>query len=361
MKKFIYIFMCACIAVSSFTACGKKEEASVAASSEQASSSEEITVSADDPQSRAVGIKDIGLFYITPAQWAEYQSTNIYPQTIQTDGTLARVIYNYISTEDAQKLSAEGEGSESINDYLTPICEITVAKSSNFSGQKLKYIKEAYNHSTEVSKQNDYKYVLFYQSADYESRLQGDDLEIYKKLASKENIDELTDSLFTTDFDPDDVKSLAESMGLNDYITFETTTLEGDKITSQCFGKYLVTLVNFWGTYAIDRSNEQADLQAVYKEFGNGKKGVNVMNIVIDTPSEEAEKTVKELKEKAGGKFTTLIMDETLANWAQTNLEGVPTTVLVDSTGKIVSDQIKGAKGADFYIDVINEYLDNAQ
>ena len=50
-------------------------------------------------------------------------------------------------------------------------------------------------------------------------------------------------------------------------------------------------------------------------------------------------------------------MDETLATGAIEKFEGLPTTVLVDNTGKIVSDQIKGAKGADYYIDVINKYL----
>ena len=50
-------------------------------------------------------------------------------------------------------------------------------------------------------------------------------------------------------------------------------------------------------------------------------------------------------------------MDDVLANWAVENLEGVPTTVFVNSEGKIISDQIKGAKSTQTYIDDIEYYL----
>ena len=86
-------------------------------------------------------------------------------------------------------------------------------------------------------------------------------------------------------------------------------------------------------------------------------KKVNVINAIVDTPSEENEKIVKELKSEAGGTFTTIVMDDVLANWAVENLEGVPTTVFVNSEGKIISDQIKGAKSTQTYIDDIEYYL----
>ena len=44
-------------------------------------------------------------------------------------------------------------------------------------------------------------------------------------------------------------------------------------------------------------------------------------------------------------------MDQTLANWAVENLKGVPTTVFVNSDGKIVGDNLEGAKSADTYFD----------
>ena len=118
-------------------------------------------------------------------------------------------------------------------------------------------------------------------------------------------------------------------------------------------------MVNFWGTYALDKSNEQAVLQEVYEQCQNleGKK-VNVINAIVDTPNAETEGIVKQLKEEAGGKFTTLVMDDVLANWTVENLEGVPTTVFVNPEGKIISEQLKGAKSADSYMEKIEYYLE---
>jgi len=351
MKKIIYLLI-AVLALSSFTACSNKEKAP------EKSSEEQFALSADDPSSRSVMLEDIGLIYRTPAQWVDYQLTSIYPQSIQTENTLARVIYNYISEEGQEIISNADADDMSVapEDYFVPICEITVAESKNFDGQKLRYIKDEYTGSIKAAAQDGYSYYIFYGSTNLD-KLSENDLKIYNSLASDENMAEIKDSIITTEFDPEDVQTLAESMGLDDYITFNTRTLEGKDITSQCFANYDVTLINFWGTYALENCNEQADLQAVYDHYK--KQGnVQVINAVIDTPAEEAEKLVKDLKKEAGGKFTTIVLDELLARWVTTNLEGVPTTILVDNEGKIVSDQIKGAKGADFYIETIDAYLD---
>jgi len=355
MKKIICLLI-AVLAISSFTSCSNKNEETQAPAQEE----EQFSLSAEDPSSRSVMLEDIGLIYATPAQWVDYQTTCIYPQTIQTENTLARIIYNYITIEGQEILStAEADDTTiDLNSIFVPICEITVAESKNFESQKLKYIEDEYNNGVKASTEGAYSYYIFYGSTDLDN-LSDEDMEIYNSLASEKNMSELEESVISMEFDPENVKTLAESLGINDYITFITRTLEGDEITSQCFGDYDVTLLNFWGTYALENSNEQADLQAVYNHYKNNGR-VQVINAIIDAPAEEAEKLAKELKKEADGQFTTIVLDELLANWVTANLEGVPTTILVNSEGKIVSDQIKGAKGAEFYIEAIDAYL-NAQ
>ena len=170
---------------------------------------------------------------------------------------------------------------------------------------------------------------------------------------------DLISSISTREFNPEDVKPIIDTSEINNYITFDTVTLDGEKINSSVFGEYDLTMVNFWGTYALDKSNEQAVLQEVYEQCQNleGKK-VNVINAIVDTPNAETEGIVKQLKEEAGGKFTTLVMDDVLANWTVENLEGVPTTVFVNPEGKIISEQLKGAKSADSYMEKIEYYLE---
>lgn len=343
MKKLI--FLIAALSVLALSGCSSNHNDS--SSSATASSS----------QSHTVELKELGLTYTTPAAWAEFETTNLYPLTIQSEGTLARIIYNYVKEEDISSMESATDSS-SYQSYLTPICEIMVAPTENFSNDTLKALTSLYENAENVSEQNGYSYYVLYPCT--ANTLEGKDLENYNKMA--EAVPELIESISTEDFNPEDIKPIIDTDELKKYITFDTHTLEGEAINSTVFGDYDLTMVNFWGTYAIDKSNEQAVLEEVYQYcLGLKDKKVNVINAIVDTPSEENEKIVKELKTEAGGTFTTIVMDEVLANWAVENLEGVPTTIFVNSEGKIISDQIKGAKSAQTYIDDIEYYLASEQ
>ena len=343
MKKLI--FLIAALSVLALSGC----------SSNQNDSSSSATASSS--QSHTVELKELGLTYTTPAAWAEFETTNLYPLTIQSEGTLARIIYNYVKEEDISSMESATDSS-SYQSYLTPICEIMVAPTENFSNDTLKALTSLYENAENVSEQNGYSYYVLYPCT--ANTLEGKDLENYNKMA--EAVPELIESISTEDFNPEDIKPIIDTDELKKYITFDTHTLEGEAINSTVFGDYDLTMVNFWGTYAIDKSNEQAVLEEVYQYcLGLKDKKVNVINAIVDTPSEENEKIVKELKTEAGCTFTTIVMDEVLANWAVENLEGVPTTIFVNSEGKIISDQIKGAKSAQTYIDDIEYYLASEQ
>ena len=343
MKKLI--FLIAALSVLALSGC----------SSNQNDSSSSATASSS--QSHTVELKELGLTYTTPAAWAEFETTNLYPLTIQSEGTLARIIYNYVKEEDISSMESATDSS-SYQSYLTPICEIMVAPTENFSNDTLKALTSLYENAENVSEQNGYSYYVLYPCT--ANTLEGKDLENYNKMA--EAVPELIESISTEDFNPEDIKPIIDTDELKKYITFDTHTLEGEAINSTVFGDYDLTMVNFWGTYAVDKSNEQAVLEEVYQYcLGLKDKKVNVINAIVDTPSEENEKIVKELKTEAGGTFTTIVMDEVVANWAVENLEGVPTTIFVNSEGKIISDQIKGAKSAQTYIDDIEYYLASEQ
>ena len=343
MKKLI--FLIAALSVLALSGCSSNHNDS--SSSATASSS----------QSHTVELKELGLTYTTPAAWAEFETTNLYPLTIQSEGTLARIIYNYVKEEDISSMESATDSS-SYQSYLTPICEIMVAPTENFSNDTLKALTSLYENAENVSEQNGYSYYVLYPCT--ANTLEGKDLENYNKMA--EAVPELIESISTEDFNPENIKPIIDTDELKKYITFDTHTLEGEAINSTVFGDYDLTMVNFWGTYAIDKSNEQAVLEEVYQYcLGLKDKKVNVINAIVDTPSEENEKIVKELKTEAGGTFTTIVMDEVLANWAVENLEGVPTTIFVNSEGKIISEQIKGAKSAQTYIDDIEYYLASEQ
>ena len=343
MKKLI--FLIAALYVLALSGCSSSKNNSSSSAAESSN------------QSHTVELKELGLTYTTPAAWAEFETTNLYPLTIQSEGTLARIIYNYVKEEDISSMESATD-SASYQSYLTPICEIMVSPTENFSNDTLKDLTSLYENAENVSEQNGYSYYVLYPCT--ANSLEGKDLENYNKMADA--VPELIESISTEDFNPEDIKPIIDTDELKKYITFDTHTLEDEAINSTVFGDYDLTMVNFWGTYAVDKSNEQAVLEQVYQYcLGLKDKKVNVINVIVDTPSEENEKIVKDLKSEAGGTFTTIVMDEVLANWAVENLEGVPTTIFVNSEGKIISDQIKGAKSAQTYIDDIDYYLASEQ
>ena len=62
-------------------------------------------------------------------------------------------------------------------------------------------------------------------------------------------------------------------------------------------------------------------------------------------------------KSDAGAEFTSIMLDTTLAKWVTNNLNGIPTTVLVDNEAVIISDKIEGIQDADFYKNAISSAL----
>ena len=145
MKKLI--FLIAALSVLALSGC----------SSNQNDSSSSATASSS--QSHTVELKELGLTYTTPAAWAEFETTNLYPLTIQSEGTLARIIYNYVKEEDISSMESATDSS-SYQSYLTPICEIMVAPTENFSNDTLKALTSLYENAENVSEQNGYSYYV---------------------------------------------------------------------------------------------------------------------------------------------------------------------------------------------------------
>ena len=157
-------------------------------------------------QTHTVELKELGLTYTTPAAWAEFETTNLYPLTIQSEGTLARIIYNYVKEEDVPSMESATD-SASYQSYLTPICEIMVAPTENFSNDTLKDLTSLYENAENVSEQNGYSYYVLYPCT--ANSLEGKDLENYNKMADA--VPELIESISTEDFNPEDIKPIIDT------------------------------------------------------------------------------------------------------------------------------------------------------
>lgn len=296
-----------------------------------------------------VTLKEIGLSYQIPTVWKQYEKTNLYPTTISSEGTLAQIRYYYVPEE---MLNAEGEKNpiEAFEEALKPICEIVVLPKENVETAGVQNLFSGYSTASLKGEQGIYAYYLLSGYTGDLSAMTGEQKKVYDALAAA--VPALGESISTTPFDAAAFEKKIES-NMPNALTFQTETLYGAARSSLLFGKYKLTMVNFGATYAYD---ESAVLQAVYEQLKQ-KEDVHLLTAYIDTPETATNKAGMELRETAGASYDTIVMDEVLAAWATENLNGVPTTVFVNSDGYIVGEKIEGAKTAEEYLQAIENAL----
>lgn len=302
-------------------------------------------------EDRTVTLDEIGLKYTTPDIWRKYEKTNIYPISTATEKTLAQIKYYYI-TEENLKAVSEDSSSINIESALKNICEIVVLKKENVENDLVKQIFAQYNKAEQAAEQGEYVYYVLSEYKGDISELTDKQKEAYTELSSA--VGELTASISTYEFNPEDVKK--EISEYDKYLTFDTKTLEGEKIASTVFADYKLTMVNFWGTYTYPDINESSILQEVYTKIKDNPD-LNLISGVIDTPDTATEEVAKNAKSEAGGEYTSIVMDETLAKWVTSNLGGIPTTVFVNSDGKIVGEPLEGKQTTETYLSKMEELL----
>ncbi|WMJ77079.1 MULTISPECIES: TlpA family protein disulfide reductase [unclassified Sedimentibacter] len=128
---------------------------------------------------------------------------------------------------------------------------------------------------------------------------------------------------------------------------FDTITVTGEKVTSDFFKDYKVTMINLWTTNCSPCIAEMPDIAKLYDDRPEGS---NIISICVDTVDDKkAVKFASEVMEDAGANFMTLVPDETLQT-ALTNQANIfPTTIFVDCNGKIVGTPHFGGRTGEDY------------
>ncbi|NLF79661.1 MAG: TlpA family protein disulfide reductase [Clostridia bacterium] len=149
--------------------------------------------------------------------------------------------------------------------------------------------------------------------------------------------------------------------GADDALTlsFEAMTLGGDTMSDAVFADYRLTMVNIWATFCSPCIEEMPELQELY---GQLPEGVNMITICVDGESET--ELAQEIYDSIDGTFAVVLADTDLLKGFLTRISGVPTTVFVDSQGRVIGDFQLGAPGvsgkgtlAGKYLELINDRL----
>ena len=290
------------------------------------------SISQQELSDRTVQLDKCGLQYEAPQQWIDYEQTNMLPITnTTTEGDIyAQIQYNYVTDKEMEALSTLSNET-SVQQLLHPFGEILVFKQNKLESEAVQKEFALYQKQEKVASQKDYVYYM---------------------------LSEYTGDISSITVYPFDETIVAEAIDqIRRTISFVSTTLEGEPIDSSIFANADVTVVNFWASYCYPNINETATLQQLKTELEQKYNNVQLIQVVIDTPQKEAEQIAKQAKQEANADFTSIMTDETLANWIVQNLEGLPTTILVNNQAQVIGEHIQGIQSVENYMNIIESVL----
>ncbi len=337
MKKIVSFLLALTLSFSVFTGCSSDNK-----------NTNNVTLSEEE---RTTTVDEMGITYTIPEEW----STNTMKYTsVMTDSDIFGEIKFVYGTDENLEIISDPEFTGNTEYFTVPITRIVLVKTGE-EGSDFESLKSDYNTITAVGENCGYTYYVMY---DYKGGLgKGSDSE--ENVKEYENrlaaVPKLIETIKFSEFNAEQTTQTA--IDRQNMITFVSKTLEGDDIGSTIFDEYDLTMVNFWGTYTYPDINETAVLAELDKQIKT-MDGVNFMQVVIDTPSDEAEELALKIKSENGAEYTSVIPDKRLASWIVNNIEGIPTTVFVNNDAVVVGEPIQGVKTLDEYLTLLNAQLE---
>lgn len=146
--------------------------------------------------------------------------------------------------------------------------------------------------------------------------------------------------------------------------SFSATDLDGNTVDQSMLADYDLTMVNVWATFCRPCINEMPDLGALAQEYQD--KGVQIVGLVSDvlntdgTIIEEQVQTARDIVSQTGAAYTHLLPSEDLYG-VLSQIQYVPTTFFVDSTGAQVGSAVISAQSKDKWVETIDAMLAEVQ
>ena len=124
---------------------------------------------------------------------------------------------------------------------------------------------------------------------------------------------------------------------------FSEVDTEGNEITSDLFGDYDATIVNFWNNGCGTCIAEMPELEDLYQDFQ--ERNINLIGVGADSgESQEQLDTAREILEEKGVTYTNISPDPEGDFYKDfiSEIFTYPTTYVVDSDGNIIGAAIAG-------------------
>lgn len=141
---------------------------------------------------------------------------------------------------------------------------------------------------------------------------------------------------------------------------FAVQDIEGNEVTQEIFASKKLTMLNVWGTFCGPCLDEMPDLAEIHKEYE--EKGFQIVGLVGDTldvagrPNQKMIDVAKKIVQETGVTYTNLVPSGDLLSF-MTEITAFPTTIFLDSEGKMVGKVYMGAYEKSDWVKIIDEYL----
>lgn len=148
---------------------------------------------------------------------------------------------------------------------------------------------------------------------------------------------------------------------------FSAKDFEGNTVTKDIFADYDLTMVNLWTTTCSYCIEEMPVLNELRKEFQDDGVSFNIISVCMDVGNTEEIndtnlKKAKEIVEKAGAEYPSLIPDSVLLEGRLKGIQAFPESFFVDREGNVVSEPYVGAMPKNHWrVTMKNEIEKNAK
>ncbi|MDR1874001.1 MAG: TlpA family protein disulfide reductase [Synergistaceae bacterium] len=142
---------------------------------------------------------------------------------------------------------------------------------------------------------------------------------------------------------------------------FSSQNLEGEPVTSALFADEKLTMVNIWTTWCPPCVNEMPDLGVLGRSMPEGSQLVGIV-LDVEDPEEDVEALddANKILRKSKANFLQILpvdaMEPVLGKVA-----AIPTTIFVNSQGKIVGRPLVGSRSEAAYRSEVEHILKSMQ
>ena len=136
-------------------------------------------------------------------------------------------------------------------------------------------------------------------------------------------------------------------------VSFESTTIDGETVSSDILSNSKLTMINVWATYCNPCLNEMPALGEIAASYA--PEDFQIIGIISDATITSDEKTLafaQELIDETGANYRHLLLNEDLYYGMLLEVSAVPTTFFINSDKQIVDTVIGAMEKSDWEIKI---------